>query len=613
MTIPPSKILTACLALILLASCSPVATPTPEAPTISVSPTATVSPTDAPTQTPYVITATPNSELAEPTPQGVYFLSLGENGRYHLFAYSPETLPITRLTNDGWDDITPALSPDGNWLAYSSRRNGYWDLYLLELASGGTLRLTDTLEYDAAPSWSPDGAFIAYESYVDSSLEIFIRSTTDTSQAAIRLTQNPALDSSPAWSPPPGRQIAFVSNRSGEPEIWIAELGRTVNERFINISNNPDRIESHPAWSPDGSQLAWAANDPATGLTGIYVWEARNPNAPASLAGSGDWPTWLDNSHIATRLSTPNQTFLTGFEINSGGLSLPPVQLPGPLNGLGYGSASQSLPGTFQAVAQVTPDAAYTTVLNPQPDIPGGRSSLVTLEGINAPYPQLHELADDSFLALRAQVVSLVGWDALGNLENAFIPLTTPLDPGMAEDWLYTGRAFTLNPALIQAGYMAVVREDFGQLTYWRIYLLTAAQDGSQGTPLMQPPWDFAARTGSSSAYENGGQLSKIIPGGYWFDLTALGLQYDWERQQALTTWRTYYAGAHFNELAFTEGLDWVTAILQLYPPEVLVTPTIVIPPTRTPTRTPLWYRSPTPTRTPTPTSSLTPHPTNTP
>jgi TolB protein len=83
-------------------------------------------------------------------------------------------------------------------------------------------------------------------------------------------------------------------------------------------------------------------------------------------------------------------------------------------------------------------------------------------------------------------------------------------------------------------------------------------------------------------------------PSGYWFDLTALAAQYGWERRPALTNWRTYYAGGRFNELAFTQGLDWRTAMLQLYPPEVLVTPTMVIPPTRTPTRTPLWYRTPT-------------------
>ncbi len=147
---------------------------------------------------------------------------------------------------------------------------------------------------------------------------------------------------------------------------------------------------------------------------------------------------------------------------------------------------------------------------------------MLHLSDVTALYPQLTEPAGDFFQVLRAQVAAQTGWDALGNLENAYVPLTTPLDPGLGEDWLYTGRAFTLNPVFVQANWMVVVREDFGQQIYWRIYLRTAAQDGSQGMPLTQVPWDFSARTTSSSAYENGGQLMNSIPSGYWIDLTTL-------------------------------------------------------------------------------------------
>ncbi len=590
--------------LLLLPACGPAPTPVPTStPVPTDTPTQPPPTIEIPTQTPYVITATPETVAPTPAPQGVFFLSLEEGGHFHLFAYSPQTLPLTRLTADVWDDMTPALGPDGNWLAFSSRRNGYWDLYLLDLGGGGLLRLTDTPEYDAAPSWSPDGAFIAYESYVNGNLDILIRSATDLGQAPIPLTQDPAADTSPAWSPL-GRQIAFISNRSGEPEVWISDLDHAGN--FIDVSNNPQAVEAHPAWSPDGSKLAWAATDPNSGLTSLYVWDARTPDAPARWAGSGDWPVWQDNNNLASRLPAPNQTFLTGYTA-AGAISIPPVLLPGALNGLSFGATNTALPGVFQADAQVTPAAPFVSGTNPQSNIPSGRVSLVDLANVTALYPQLNALAGDSFQALRTQAAAQTGWDALGNLENAFVPLTTPLDPGLGEDWLYTGRAFTLNPVLVQANWMAVVREDFGQQTYWRIYLHTAAQDGSQGRPLTQIPWDFSARAASSSAYENGGQLMDSIPGGYWLDLTTLASQYGWERLPALTNWRTYYAGSRFNELAYTQGLDWRTAMLQLYPPEVLVTPTIVIPPTRTPTRTPLYYRSPTPTKTPTL------HPTSTP
>lgn len=590
--------------LLLLPACGPTPTPVPTSTLVLTDKPTQHQPTiEVPTQTPYVITATPETIVTASAPQGVFFLSLEESGYFHLFAYSPQTLPLTRLTADTWDDITPALSPDGNRLAFSSRRNGYWDLYLLDLGGGGILRLTDTPDYDSAPSWSPDGALIAYESYLNGNLDILLRSVTDPGQAPLQLTQNPASDTSPAWSPL-GRQIAFISNRSGEPEVWIADLDHAGTS--IDVSNNPRAVEAHPAWSPDGSKLVWASTDPDSGLTNLYIWDALNPNASAHWAGSGDWPVWQDINNLASRLPVPNQTFLTGYT-TAGAISIPPVLLPGALCGFSFGTTSAALPSPFQAAAQVTPVTPVVSGINPQPNIPSGRASKVTLTNVTALYPQLNELAVNSFQALRAQVSVQTGWDALGNLENAYVPLTTPLDPGLGEDWLYTGRAFTLNPVLVQANWMAVVREDFGQQIYWRIYLHTISQDGSQGMPLTQVPWDFSARTTSSSAYENGGQLMDSVPSGYWYDLTTLAAQYGWERLPALSNWRTYYAGARFNELVYPQGLDWRTAMMQFYPPEVLVTPTIVFPPTRTPTRTPRWYRSPTPTKTSTARPTSTP------
>jgi len=242
------------------------------------------------------------------------------------------------------------------------------------------------------------------------------------------------------------------------------------------------------------------------------------------------------------------------------------------------------------------------------------RWSLVNLDGVQAPYPQLHDLADEAFTALRQRVQDRLGWDALASLENAFVPITSMLDPGYAEDWLYTGRAFAINSLMTNAGWMVAVREDFGAQTYWRLYLRTQQQDGSMGEPLHSQPWDLSARYNlDPKVYEQGGQYSSVPPG-FWVDITTLANQYGWERVPALPNWRTYYRGARFTEFALTGGKSWYDAMLELYPPDVLVTPTQVLPPTLTPTRTPLPTWTPLPTRTPRPTytPSITPTPRNT-
>ena len=183
--------------------------------------------------------------------------------------------------------------------------------------------------------------------------------------------------------------------------------------------------------------------------------------------------------------------------------------------------------------------------------------------------------------------------------------------PGLGQDWLYTGRAIVINTLMLNAGWMSVQREDIGDQTYWRLFIRARDQDGSQGIPITDPPWDLNLRYQlEPQAYEAGGDYAPV-PSGYWIDLTALAEIYGWHRLPSLPNWRTYYAGSRFSEFAYTEGLDWYSAMLQLYPAEALVTATPVLPPTITPSRTPRPTTTPYPTWTsrPTRTPSITPTP----
>ena len=596
-------------------------TPTPTVELVA-SPTFTLTPTE----TPQPITPTPTLTLTPPPPPvlpypspvqveaaGTIILALDEGGNSHLFAYEPQLLPLTRLTTGPWDDITPSLSPDGRKVAFASNRNGYWDIYLLDLSSGAVSRLTDSLEYDGAPTWSPDGIWIAHETYSPDgggNLEIFIRAVAG-DQTPIRLTEHPAADYAPVWSPM-GRQIAFVSTRSGEPEIWLADLDKVGDERFQNISRNSGALESHPVWSPDGTLLAWSAVE--SGFHNLYIWDSRktagDTNNPRFL-GSGDWPIWSPDARtMLSALLAPNETYLVAYSLEAHGLVMPPMKIPGSIHGMTWGKTSLiiPLPAAVQSAAQISPTPLWLPVLTPSTSMPGGRQQVVSLEDVKAPYPLMHDMVDESFQNLRTLVAYQIGWDFLSTLENAFIPLTTSLDPGKGEDWLYTGRAFAVVTLPLNAGWMAVVRQDFGLQTYWRVYLRPRYQDGSAGIPLHDQPWDFNARySGDTYAYEQGGRLTQVISPGYWLDFTELALDYGWERQPALVTWQYAFTQARFNEFALTDGLDWRTAMLELYPQDVLVTPTIVVPPTRTPSPTPFWYETPTPTITLTPRPTLTP------
>ncbi|HTX79759.1 MAG TPA: DPP IV N-terminal domain-containing protein [Longilinea sp.] len=553
------------------------------------------------------------SQLLGLQQQGFFVLSMSDGPYYHLFAYNPQYLGFTRLTNNAWDDRDPAISPDGTKIAFSSHKSGYWDIYILDIATGETTQITKTPDYDGEPTWSSDGQWLAYVSDVDNNMDIYIQFLADLSQKAIQLTDDPTLDYSPSWSPN-GRKIAFVSTRSGDPEIWIADLDK-VTDRFTNISNMPGSIEQHPAWSPDGRYLAFASD--ANGVENLFTWDSQNPQQAATSFAAGDWPFWSANGdNLSALIEQPNQTYLATYRFADRLQVLPATTLPGTVSGADWETGSNinllalyinneidtaPTPTLFQPIITLSPP-------------PGGRYGVVALNDVNAPYtPYLQDSVDESFDSLRTAVGQLAGWDFLANLENAFLPLTEPPDPDTPENWLFTGRAIAVNTLPLSAKWMVIVREDFNGQSYWRIFLKARQQDGSQGLPLSRMIWDLDTRySGNPVAYDDGGSL-EAPPSGYWIDFTELALRYGWKRVPSLANWRTYYQGMLFNQYVFGDTMDWQTAMNQLYPPEALATYTPIPSITPTPTVTQTSTRTPTATRTKyvtrTPIASRTPTP----
>jgi TolB protein len=472
-------------------------------PTLLPTPLSTIQPAD-----PALPVVTDQEAMRQ---KGVMIIAMTDGYFSHLFAYNPQYLPFTRLTNSNWDDVAPAVSADGKRMAFSSHKNGYWNLYIMDLGTGAATQLTDTPEYDSNPTWSPDNQWLAYESFVSGNLDIYIRSMVDLNQPVIRLTDDPEPDFSASWSPK-GRSLAFVSTRSGEEEIWLARLDQTDN-RFINISRSPESADEHPDWSPDGRYLAWSANK--GGLHSIMVWDSQNPDLPAHLAGSGSWPVWSPNGDtILTEMSDANEITLGAFHPSNGTLVFPPIPLYGALHGMVWKAGSLtdlvahlSLPAGANASAQ----QIWKPILSVDPPPPDGRFGIVPLNDVSAPFPYLHDAVDESFQDMREQVAKEVGWDMLSSLENAYLALTEPPTPGMEDNWLLTGRGITLNPLPLYAGWMTIVREDFDGQTYWRMYLKARFQDGSQGSPLTQHPWNLNARyAGDPASYEKGGDQAPI-------------------------------------------------------------------------------------------------------
>ena len=550
--------------------------------------------------------STPAAITSDFLEREVFVLTLRNAGRSHIWAQVVGEPNAYQLTEGDWDDQNPVVSPGMDKIAFASRKSGYWNLYVLELDTGEVRQLTDTSGYEGKPTWSPDGLWVAYEAYYGDNFDIWIL-PVDGRQSPIQLTNDPGSDTAPTWDPK-GRRIAFTSDRGGSPDIYQADLDRPT-DRFSNLTNTPNIDEFDPAFNLDGTQIAFSVQ-----IDGIYgIQRMRTDVDGAQFApqwvGQGSSPAWSGNGKsIAGILNTPYAAHIVIYPLEQSlrqGIGI----LPGRILDMDW---SPQVLLRLDAYPAVSTEQRVQLTDSPAQSL-GDRLGLVPLAGITPNGLRLSDAADEAFDALRRRVLDQSGWDFLSNLQRAYVGLNEPLPPGYAyNDWLYTGRAFLISQAAVQAEWVEVVLEEFGLETYWRVYVRASVQDGSLGEPLKTAPWDFTTRyIGDPTAYDAGGGPKPNIPDGYYVDFTVLAADYGFQRVQALPNWRSFYPGARFDEFALREGLDWVTAMQELYPASAIATPTPYQTPTTTPTTTPRptptpwWWRW----RTPTPTFEQTPTP----
>ncbi|MCP4428850.1 MAG: hypothetical protein GY803_30560 [Chloroflexi bacterium] len=495
-----------------------------------------------------------------------------------------------RLTSHPAPDREPVWRPDGQEIAFSSRRDGNWELYVYNLPAGELRRVTNNLAFDGRPSWSPDGQWLAYESYRAENLDIFIVKA-DGGEGPFRLTENAALDYAPAWSPG-GRHIAYISWRDGGPDLFTLSLDDVSDETAVNLAHTPDIYEANPVWSADGSSLAYS--DDRAGFPLLYALpmhsNAQAAGPPASLGQQGRYPAWSpDGRSLVAVYSQDGQDYLVAGSRDGWGVTPQLLVGDGRLSHPDW-SAAIITPALAQTISQIEPsnevaslfvEAIAKTEAGEEGKEP--RQLLWELP-VNAPSPYLSDQVDQSFEALRQRVVVETDWDFLARLDHMFETIdsySTPGQPtesgnqgsgnqssGNQSSWNKAGRAFDFyyREALSFEPRVEVAREEMGTKTFWRVYVRTEAQDGSQGEPLRALPWDFQARYGDEPRYyDEGGKLKEAIPPGYYVDFTALAADYGWERVAAGADWRAYFPAINFWHFENRSELTWREAMLELY------------------------------------------------
>jgi len=212
------------------------------------------------------------------------------------------------ILGEATDVGDPTLSPDGTQLAFRRTVNGNADIWILDLRRAAMTRFTFDPAADDRPLWSPDAQRIVFRSQRGDGPGLYVKLANGAGSAE-PLSEAPAALEPTDWSPdgrlilahtrssgrrasgrrepagwgivmldvetgettpivdtefderdgqlsPDGRWIAYESNQSGRPEVFLRSFGETDGVRQVSIDGG-----SQPRWSPDGRELFYLGED----------------------------------------------------------------------------------------------------------------------------------------------------------------------------------------------------------------------------------------------------------------------------------------------------------------------------------------------------------------
>lgn len=202
------------------------------------------------------------------------------------------------ITHLGAISISPRVSPDNSRLAFSSLgRNGF-QISMFSLVLGRMVNFPAVGGTNLSPAWNPNGKEIAYSSSRSGDPEIWVADASG--GGARRVTSFRGPDVSPVFNPRTGSQIAWISGRTGLPQLYIMDTDGSAIQRMTDGG-----YATSPSWSPNGQFVAFAWDRKygpgAPGGQDIYIMEIATKKWIQLTHDTGrcDFPSWSpDGRHI---------------------------------------------------------------------------------------------------------------------------------------------------------------------------------------------------------------------------------------------------------------------------------------------------------------------------
>ncbi|HOP86623.1 MAG TPA: Tol-Pal system beta propeller repeat protein TolB [Syntrophorhabdaceae bacterium] len=200
----------------------------------------------------------------------------GQKGKKEIYAADLDGYNIQKLTNYNSITVSPSISPDGKYIAYTTYAKGRPYLYILDMHSKKEVYVDSDAGMKLGTAWKDKNTF-AYASTSGRKSTIYIIDVTTGVKKAI--VSGDGIYTSPSFSPD-GKKVVYVSDRHGSPHIFMTDISTGETKRLTFFGN----YNVSPNFSPKGDLIVFVSK--VEGSFEICIMNADGSN-PRILTNGG--------------------------------------------------------------------------------------------------------------------------------------------------------------------------------------------------------------------------------------------------------------------------------------------------------------------------------------